>query len=249
MASDYLEIPGIPRIELTRRKGQKSLRLRIREGNVVVSAPKSVPKYMIKEFVVSRKSWIQKKLNLQEQKEDQFANLAGQYRLRMLLRGDWKPIEEVEVKHQNGVYIEEQKDKIFVRKDPLVSQQFLNKAAVGFYKQLAKSELPKRIQELTGKMPIHVNRVTIRNQKTRWGSCSSKGSISLNWRLMKLPASICDYILIHELCHRIHMNHSKQFWDLVRSWYPDADKADAWIKKHESFLFADIGYGSLLLRE
>ncbi len=247
MASDYLEIPGIPPIQLTRRRGQKSLRLRIKEGGIVVSAPRSTPQHIIKEFVTSRKNWIYQNLQNQEQRKSQFSELARQYRLRMLLRGDWKPVEEFEIRNKTGIHLSEKQDKVTVQKGPNVSQQLMHHGAILLYKNLAKKELPARIYELIRDMPIEVSRVTIRDQKTRWGSCSSRGSISLNWRLMKLPPSIRDYILIHELCHRIHMNHSKQFWNLVRSWYPDADEADAWIKKHESFFFADIGYGSLLL--
>lgn len=246
MAETAIHIPGLPEIQLTRRKGQRNLRLRIREGKVMVSAPKRVAKSMIKEFVVSRKQWIHQKLDQQEKKADHLTKVARKYRMRMLLRGEWKPVEEYEITHKSGIQFYERDDKVKVQRGPVNSRELLSRSVIDFYRHLARFEMKARIAELTQKMPIEVYGVSIRDQQTRWGSCSSRGTISLNWRMMKLPLAIRDYILIHELCHRIHMNHSPEFWKLVRSWYPKVDEATAWIKKHESFLFADIGYGSML---
>ena len=212
----------------------------------MVSAPKNVPLNAIHEFVNSRKSWIHEKLTIKEQREEQFADLARQYRWRMLLRGEWKPVEELIFENKSQIRISEKEQIVEVKRGGRISREELNGAVTGFYKQLARIEMHNRLIELTEKMPITFTRVSIRDQKTRWGSCSSKGSINLNWRMMKLPPEISDYILIHELCHRIHMNHSPKFWKLVRSWYPKVDEATRWIKQNEAWLFADIGYGSLL---
>ena len=70
------------------------------------------------------------------------------------------------------------------------------------------------------------NRVTIRQQKTRWGSCSSQGTICLNWRLLLLPSDLCDYVLVHELCHLRHLDHSAKFWSLVESVFPDYEERE-----------------------
>ena len=243
---DFLEIPGLPSIAVTRRKRQRNLRLRIKEGQILLSAPKLVPQKTIREFVTSRKNWILDKLENHKNRDTQLSDLARQYRQPLLLRGEWKPVEEWEFPNRGRITFKERDEDVYVAKGPDISQQDIHQAAVNFYKTLARVELHNRVVELTEKMPIKVSRITIRDQKTRWGSCSSKGNISLNWRMMKMPPEIRDYILIHELCHRIHMNHSKKFWNLVRAWYPDVDQATAWIKKNEAMLFADIGYGSLI---
>jgi predicted metal-dependent hydrolase len=76
----------------------------------------------------------------------------------------------------------------------------------------------------------------VRNQKSRWGSCSRRGTISLNWRLIQAPAFVLDYIILHELCHLEHMNHSRRFWRQVEHLYPGFKAAERWLKQHSSLL-------------
>ncbi len=83
---------------------------------------------------------------------------------------------------------------------------------------------------------LAVRRVTIRDQKSRWGSCSSKGTISLNWRLIQTPASVSEYVILHELAHLRHMNHSTRFWQEVEKLCPDYRRAQLWLKEHQRLL-------------
>jgi predicted metal-dependent hydrolase len=98
-------------------------------------------------------------------------------------------------------------------------------------RRLAKCDLSTRTWELAGIHGIIVQRVTIRAQKTRWGSCSARGTISLNWRLIQAPPQVRDYLIIHELMHRREMNHSARFWKLVAEACPDYRVAEQWLKK------------------
>ena len=100
------------------------------------------------------------------------------------------------------------------------------------YINAAKEYFPKRVayfQQFTGGT---YNRITIRDQKTRWGSCSAKGTLSFNWRLMLAPPAILDYVVVHELCHLTHMDHSPAFWQAVGEVYPDYCAARKWLKDH-----------------
>lgn len=74
--------------------------------------------------------------------------------------------------------------------------------------------------------------VTIRDQKTRWGSCSSRGTLSFNYRLVFAPPKVLDYVVVHELCHLTHMNHSKDFWSMVERIMPDYRTCKSWLKSH-----------------
>lgn len=100
------------------------------------------------------------------------------------------------------------------------------------YKSLARNEFQKRCayyQKYTGGI---YHTISIRDQKTRWGSCSSKGNLSFNWRLILAPSEILDYVVVHELCHLTYMNHSKDFWNMVASIIPDYKIRRKWLKEN-----------------
>ena len=96
----------------------------------------------------------------------------------------------------------------------------------------AKRELPARLLELAAVHGLAVTRVSVRNQRWRWGSCSRNGHICLNWRLIQMPDSVRDYVMIHELMHLKRMDHSPKFWKLVAAACPDYQIARAWLKEH-----------------
>jgi predicted metal-dependent hydrolase len=101
-------------------------------------------------------------------------------------------------------------------------------------RKLAAKELPARVMELATLHGIEVSRISVRNQKSRWGSCSRKGTISLNWRLIQTPDYVRDYIILHELAHRRQMNHSDAFWLEVHRLCPDYLRAERWLKTNRS---------------
>jgi predicted metal-dependent hydrolase len=103
-------------------------------------------------------------------------------------------------------------------------------------RQLAAQELPPRVLELAALHQLPVRRVTVRNQRSRWGSCSRRGTISLNWRLVQVPPSVRDYLVLHELAHLKEMNHSRRFWNEVARLCPDFREAERWLKQHSSLL-------------
>jgi predicted metal-dependent hydrolase len=101
-----------------------------------------------------------------------------------------------------------------------------------FLKSTATRYILPRTKQLADKMEIKFGRITLRQQKTRWGSCSSQGNLNFNWRLVHCPAKVIDYVIIHELAHRQHMNHSSSFWDLVRKYDPEYLKNRGWLKRN-----------------
>jgi len=100
------------------------------------------------------------------------------------------------------------------------------------YIDAAKEYFPKRAAYFAPLTGGNYSRITIRDQKTRWGSCSAKGTLSFNWRLMLAPPAVLDYVVIHELCHLTHMDHSKAFWALVERVCPDYRTHRKWLKEH-----------------
>ncbi len=98
--------------------------------------------------------------------------------------------------------------------------------------KLATAELPGRVQEYAIAHGLAVRNVVIRNQRTRWGSCSPRGAISLNWRLIQTPPFVRDYICLHELMHLREMNHSRRFWHEVEKACPYFEVAEQWLKAY-----------------
>ena len=90
--------------------------------------------------------------------------------------------------------------------------------------------IPGKVRSYAAHMGVTYGRITIRNQKTRWGSCSSKGNLNFNCLLMLMPEEILDYVIVHELAHRIEMNHSAAFWLIVEKELPDYRKRRKWLK-------------------
>ena len=108
----------------------------------------------------------------------------------------------------------------------------IRQAIERFYRVQAQDYLPKRTEELAHKHGFKFARVRIKNQKTRWGSCSAKRNINLNMRLMMAPDAAIDYVIIHELCHLRELNHSPAFWALVESYCPEFRHWRAWFRQH-----------------
>ena len=96
--------------------------------------------------------------------------------------------------------------------------------------------VPGRVAHFASLVGVNYGRITIRNQRTHWGSCSSKGNLNFNCLLMLAPAEVLDYVVVHELCHRKEMNHSARFWTEVEKVIPDYKVHEKWLKTEGSRL-------------
>lgn len=131
-----------------------------------------------------------------------------------------------------------EKQRIRIRKRAaeirLADQNPLSPEDIRLLADQALRELPPRIAAYAGQMGVTYGRVTIRNQKTRWGSCSSKGNLNFNCLLMLTPREVQDYVIVHELSHRKEMNHSPKFWAVVEEVLPDYKKRRNWLRENGS---------------
>jgi len=100
-----------------------------------------------------------------------------------------------------------------------------------FLKRTARSYLLPRVQQLAETMQTQPKQIRLKETKTRWGSCSSKGNLNFNWRLVHFPTKIIDYVVIHELAHLTHLDHSAAFWNLVGKFDPEYPKHRGWLKR------------------
>ena len=108
--------------------------------------------------------------------------------------------------------------------------------AVTEFRRQAARELPERLRCLAAHHGLTVSRISVRNQRSRWGSCSPSGHICLNWRLVLMPDTVRDYVLIHELMHLRRLDHSRHFWRLVAHACPDYERARQWLRENRHLL-------------
>ena len=111
------------------------------------------------------------------------------------------------------------------------SQQTAEAILDKFLKNTASYYLVPRLHQLAKKMKISFKKVTLRAQTTRWGSCSSAGNLNFNWKLVHFPPAVIDYVIVHELAHRKHMDHSADFWQFVEQFLPDYRLQRGWLKR------------------
>ena len=107
-------------------------------------------------------------------------------------------------------------------------------------RELAYPVISERVRHFSEIIGVDYGSITIRNQKTRWGSCSSNGNLSFNCLLMLATPDVLDYVVVHELCHRKEMNHSKRFWDEVEKVLPDYRKQRRWLKEEGIILIREL---------
>jgi predicted metal-dependent hydrolase len=191
---------------------------------VVVTVPRAGTMNFARNFVASRKSWLEKQWRIIEARRIPPQLLRPG--MEILFRGE--PVAlRVEPAAQRWQL------RFGAESTPLAGfDGNLRPALERHLQNLAKTELADRTCELAAAHNLEVKRVAIRNQKTRWGSCSRNGTISLNWRLIQLPAAVRDYIIIHELMHLRELNHSPRFWAEVEKVCPDFRSAEDWLKQN-----------------
>ncbi len=108
----------------------------------------------------------------------------------------------------------------------------------------ALTVIPERVKYYAYKLGVTYGKITIRNQRTKWGSCTSNGNLNFNCLLMAAPPEVLDSVIVHELCHRIHMNHSKAFYAEIYRVFPDYDKWNKWLKDNGRLLIKRMTAGA-----
>ena len=143
---------------------------------------------------------------------------------------------------KNRKWIEEHTQRVIQRNNELEQLEPFSAQDIEEMAQNALKVIPERVKYYAPLVGVTYGRITIRNQKSRWGSCSSKGNLNFNVGLMMAPPEVMDYVVVHELCHRIEMNHSPKFWAEVGKLIPDYKKHEKWLKEHGKEIIKKIRF-------
>lgn len=218
---------------LVRRARQKHIRLRItREGSLTVSAPLSASAERIAEVLQTKGTWILKHLEAAKQRLEDHDPLET-----VLFLGErFDVIRKRDERFVRGSVRADPRRRNVTVRAPHPSADEVRRLLAMWLRREAKKRLSQRLEELARHMSVATCRLYLRNQRTRWGSSSSLGTISINWRIIMAPAEVQDYLLIHELCHQKHRNHTQRFWREVEHWCPDYRAHDGWLRDHAVLL-------------
>jgi len=220
------------------RSKRKSISLQIKPEGILLRAPLFSPRVMLKAFALSKIEWLRKH---QERLKHSKATIKRSYTSgeQWLLFG-----ENITLDIQQGktsqIQLHEETHQLEIIIGIRVKQQqpFIQKKLADFYKDIGHEYLTNIIHKYANAMNVEFNSFKIRDYKARWGSCSSQGDLSFNWRIFMAPKSVIDSVVVHELAHLKHFNHSPKFWRLVFSIYPDYDQQHQWLKDNQHQLQA-----------
>ena len=212
---------------------RRTASIAVKDSAVLVTVPRKLSTDKIHEIVVKKKRWIQNKLNYYQQTQnlsktkeyisgEGFAYLGRNYRLKVLtgkLSG---------VKFENGKLVVHIPKEYSKNKRESTVKKLLEQ----WYQERALVKLQEKTRRLARKIGVEPKSVTIKSYKGRWGSCNTRQELFFNWNIIIAPNRIVDYVVVHELVHLIHHDHSKAYWKRLKSVYPDYEECKDWLKVH-----------------
>lgn len=223
---DYILLPGDPQVPVWLRRSAQARRLSLRvsalDGRVTLSVPKSLKRGAAEKFLVEKADWVRGHL----------ATHPAEHRLAL---GGVVPVEgrDVPIRAGPGQRAALRDDGVYINAGLPVPPQV---AAV--LKARARGRLAAACDGHAGQVGCAYSVLSLRDTRSRWGSCSSAGRLMFSWRLIMAPPEILDYVAAHEVAHLIEMNHSAAFWAVVGQLCPDYARRRRWLRDHGARLHA-----------
>lgn len=216
-------------VEVKRSNRTKSATITVENGGVCVVVPHQLGNERIAKLLKDKHRWIKEKIALHHKAQPQstkqfvsgesFSYLGRNYRLKVQ-QGNYQPIKLINGRF--GITLRAGTENPDLIQDSLFS----------WYKQHAEIKLTEKAKRYAEMMGVKFNSVGLKTYRSRWGSCSVEGDITFNWKIIMAPNRIVDYVVVHELCHLIHHDHSPKFWREVERIIPNYDECKSWLKQH-----------------
>ncbi len=234
MAAEHVVEFDFGQVKLQRNKRSKYLRLKVHpEKGVVVCMPWNLSEKDAIDFVIRKQDWIKKSLAKTQKITNRYTHFGSETNFRtryhtLSLQEHKK--QTLKYDSKGGLLKVFYPEGVDVKNERV--QAFIRHALIEAMRYEAKKYLPKRTQELADAHGLRIGKISVRNNKSRWGSCSGKNNISLNIQLMRLPDELCDYVIYHELAHVKVKQHGKPFWDYLETLLPGAKKLDKQLNQY-----------------
>ena len=215
MGSERIRLRGDPGIEVTLRRSLRARRLSLRvsalDGRVTLTMPPRVPRDAALAFAEERQDWIQK---ARERAPEPVTVRPG---IRLPLEGRWITLADGRRTGLSGDVL-------------TLAGARPGRAAQAWLRALARDRLARASDRHAARIGAEYARLTLRDTRSRWGSCTADGRLMYSWRLIMAPPGVLDYVAAHEVAHLVHMDHSRRFWDLVASLAPGWQAERDWLR-------------------
>lgn len=225
--------------QVIRSARRKTIALQIKNETVIVRAPYRVSDAYIHSLVQNKREWIDEKLSLISDKVNDFRFVNGR---NIVLHGNVRTLlVEPSQQAKSYVAITESSVIAFLSKRYFQASEDIKQSKVrtlleSYYKLETQKYLDVHLFAQSQVIGLSYSSVKVRKYKSRWGSCNSRGELSFNSLLSMLPTWVMDYVVVHELCHLQHLNHSRAFWELVAQHCDKTQMAKKWLKQNASLL-------------
>lgn len=219
--------------EIIVNKRLKYMRVSLDTSGMKVSLPRKISIKEIESFLRSKEKWIYEHYIKLKSIKDEQAERTWERGESLLYRGDryCLTVHDWDKKSVRAAFNGEQFD-LYVNRS-LTGQDRKDAADSAFkklYISMAREQISEKLGYYSDIIGVSYKDVRIKEQNTRWGSCSKKGNLNFNWRIIMAPDWVMDYVIVHELCHLRFMNHSKDFWGMVETYIPNLKMARQWLK-------------------
>ena len=229
---------------LIRSNKRKSIALQVKQGVVIVRAPEYVKESYIQQLILQKSSWLEAKLLIQNnQFKDQLLNHQGivfSDNGFIWFDGVRKKIS-VNFSAKNSVknnedFIQVTLSQRYKNMNEAHRQKVIKREIETWLKEQAVLLFSDKVNYFSGLLNLYPANIQVKQYKARWGSCNNQGLLSFNYLLLMTPDWVIDYVVVHELCHLKHLNHSRQFWSLVAEFFPRFQEAKSWLKSYQCHL-------------
>lgn len=232
--------------QIRRSQRAKKTRIVVTGAKIEVVAPPQVPERKIHDFVYAQRDWISAAVEKMQSHRESIAKLApASYRdgAKIPFKGDNFPLI-IKPSALRRIKIEFAEENGFIAHSPDSAvaghSELIRAALIKWMKEQARAEGHRYITLHADKHRLTPRSLRIKTQKSRWGSCGVNNDINLNWLLIIAPPSVMEYVVVHELCHIRHRNHSRDFWELVADHLPDYRQRRGWLKQHGQSLMLGL---------